>query len=478
MFVVRMQPRAAAPRKPRFKNAYGSLEVADGTTFLNAQPAFVVETQRDKEGIRPFLYRTPPRDRSDQLLTILDALEEKQEVLARPLVENLHTNPHIYEVTTFKKLTKADSERPDISNGIEIKTTGFMFADNLTIVNESLQRFNRPIFHEPPTAKHIKQGQMGDCYLLAPLLAIVQKDPNFIIGMMRQLKNFTIVRLFHPETMKPMFLSVPNLKYKIKNQDASYHLAEWVRVIEAAFAAAGFVKKQNEGEAAPHFAVGHGSYRFMYGVGGDSGLALNMLTGHSSVTAQILQEDTLPFSAEDCYAAKQFAETKKFRDEESNPPRISHYLSAGDITKLGKYFQDRPLELLQFTTWREQLPAKITSREFLLQAEKIVTDEAIKTIFRKVYANRDNGFPDNQGRMIYLISNPHEGHYNQNEHDLYDELQQQLAEGNLITADTHYNIEKDLTGIVKSHCYQVVNVFRTRECLTFNDDSFTQSLGT
>jgi hypothetical protein len=57
-----------------------------------------------------------------------------------------------------------------------------------------------------PDVKHVRQGDLGNCYLMTALLSIVHRDPQFILDMMHPLDDGTVaVRLFRREGLTRTF---------------------------------------------------------------------------------------------------------------------------------------------------------------------------------------------------------------------------------------------------------------------------------
>ena len=109
-----------------------------------------------------------------------------------------------------------------------------------------------PLFTHEPNTFDIKQGNIGDCYMLSGLSALLSRDPEFIKGCMKDEGDTVAVR-FYQKTGEPFFVRVkktlPETYYTGKNKttgksEESVHSPVgardvlWVRMFEKAFAAA------------------------------------------------------------------------------------------------------------------------------------------------------------------------------------------------------------------------------------------------
>lgn len=82
-----------------------------------------------------------------------------------------------------------------------------------------------------PSMNDIKQGALGDCYMLAPLGAMVHRDPNAVAAMLKADPNATTVQFGNGQSV-----TVPKLTdAQLAMGGASDTQALWVRVIENAY---------------------------------------------------------------------------------------------------------------------------------------------------------------------------------------------------------------------------------------------------
>lgn len=98
------------------------------------------------------------------------------------------------------------------------------------------------LFLNEPHTREIEQGNIGNCYLLAALLAIAEKPQGsaFINRMMVDLGDRVIVRLFHEG--QPVFYELEKTilqhqMFFVFNSPLNRHKAPWVYFIEKAYAA-------------------------------------------------------------------------------------------------------------------------------------------------------------------------------------------------------------------------------------------------
>ncbi len=102
---------------------------------------------------------------------------------------------------------------------------------------------DRPLFEHEPCLKDIKQGAVGDCYLMASLAAIISADPKKIKKMMKDNLDGTVtVRFFNTdEEKKPIYVKVSktipvDIYESGKVVDAFAKGPLWIKMIEKAYA--------------------------------------------------------------------------------------------------------------------------------------------------------------------------------------------------------------------------------------------------
>lgn len=116
-----------------------------------------------------------------------------------------------------------------------------------------------PLFPPDPEAAHVKQTSLGDCYLQAAVASLADNNPGLIKAMFRDNdKDGTVtVRLYKPDRSDPakptfsaQYVTVKKTLPKDITGAAAYNAgANWVRLLEKAYAAGGFTGVY--GKAAP-----------------------------------------------------------------------------------------------------------------------------------------------------------------------------------------------------------------------------------
>jgi len=106
------------------------------------------------------------------------------------------------------------------------------------------------LFPNNPATGDIKQQQIGDCYLLAGVLAILVRTggPETIGGMMKEVGGRVVVRLYDTGG-KPRYVSVE--KSIRRNEEKHNGGAIWATLLEKAYAAASFVEENKVPETTP-----------------------------------------------------------------------------------------------------------------------------------------------------------------------------------------------------------------------------------
>lgn len=130
------------------------------------------------------------------------------------------------------------------------KHTGGLFSATYKDVSD------RVLFPGEPSIEDIKQGEVGDCYLLAGLASVVMKDPMAIKRAMRDNGTTVTVRFFEPVKdidgievgLRPVYVTVNKTiaRYNLINRDVYSKGALWVQMIEKAYAAWGGTEREKD----------------------------------------------------------------------------------------------------------------------------------------------------------------------------------------------------------------------------------------
>ena len=115
-----------------------------------------------------------------------------------------------------------------------------------------IDRREEPLFAHDPCVSDISQGEVGDCYFLATIAAICDREPDFIRKMMKDNGDGTVTVRFYDEK-NPVYVSVKktvpintNTKSPTFGIDKFSRGALWVQMLEKAYAASGLAEKVKE----------------------------------------------------------------------------------------------------------------------------------------------------------------------------------------------------------------------------------------
>ncbi|ANH67559.1 C2 family cysteine protease [Mitsuaria sp. 7] len=119
-------------------------------------------------------------------------------------------------------------------------------------VEEPHRRLLDDLFPVDPSPDHVRQGPIGDCFLLAPAASVAAMNPGLIRAMMReQGAEKVIVRLFEVagtpgrKTFTPRYMAVDKSILKRSNGQPRYASgALWVQMLEKAYAMSGLGSRQ------------------------------------------------------------------------------------------------------------------------------------------------------------------------------------------------------------------------------------------
>lgn len=338
--------------QPPFAKTGGSLLVPQDVDIIYGEPAILHKVRKNAK-----LYEKPPQLREDEYSDSADAFEDDYDkelnrhfiqrktqknttenmvvshifsdtetVMARPFEYPDPQNPtkkikhpFLMQVITFERTPlKSDipgeEDRTDIGDEVTLKEIGYMYADDVK-AKEKFKRKQKHIFPHPPNIEDIIQGGMGDCFLLASIIALLVRDElqgtstgsEFIMNMMRQQNDGSvIVKLYHPLTFEPVYVRVENSEHEksyLKGlvTDNIEHKASWVHILEKAYAGIGFLnynayRKANKNyqavvsDGTDEVAISPASFLALYGEGGRPEFAMRILTGNKTTNEDLVQE--------------------------------------------------------------------------------------------------------------------------------------------------------------------------------------------
>jgi hypothetical protein len=150
-------------------------------------------------------------------------------------------------LTTLVAATIDGKEGYTVKSGAN---TYWMPKDKVVVKTGKFEKVAGPLFPPDPEPAHVKQTTLGDCYLQAAVASVADKNPGLIKAMMRDNNDDSVtVRLYkvddtdekkHSFSAKYVRVekSVPK---NFEGQEIYNAGAIWVRLIEKAYAAGGFM---------------------------------------------------------------------------------------------------------------------------------------------------------------------------------------------------------------------------------------------
>ncbi len=163
----------------------------------------------------------------------------------------------ISEIKNKKKKTDKDDKTIErlqfYLDIIDIDTTGNLQYDkrdakrvqdkdlsrDIKFINEK----DTPLFMEEPSVRDVCQGGVGDCYFIAALASVVEKDSSFIKNHMKDNGDGTVtVKLYKPGKIygyNPILVTVDKTSCFSKKGDCGANGCLWVQMYEKAYMASG-----------------------------------------------------------------------------------------------------------------------------------------------------------------------------------------------------------------------------------------------
>lgn len=414
--------------------------------------------------------------------------------IIQPLNKDKLDEPQVYNIIPYEPDAPENSDLPESRREIKLHLDK---AKKIKVIanphhifqwsEEQYQRSSADLFADgQPRIEDINQGLIPNCFLLAAITAVLSKEggDSFIRQMMRQNDDgTTTVRLFDPNTLKPVYIRVET-SYLI---DAEYnalnhHEGLWVDILEKAAA------------CKPEFFGKEIASVSSTLQGGQSKIALSILTGCSNSDAHISFASSFAWDSDEELGAilKSLSNQRKILEnlddaeedeDEEESIDIKEYMLNNAINgaiegKLrfsnifGLQWREDAKRLLSCylkneTVWSEQykkhntpesrLMAIITHFESIVEQEESPVSEADISVLKSMYNYYHK--PDDQGRRRdnnQLFS----GNYSPEESQIFDDIKKHLENDEAVTASTLPKNEfpKDGLGLRAQHAYTILNV--------------------
>ncbi len=184
----------------------------------------------------------PLEELRPKLETRIDALASREGALSEQEQKEL-TKLREYQTELFGQCD-GTLEIP-ANAGVKYVSDRRGFAENI----QWKQKNDTPLFCHEPRISDLNQGQVGDCYFIGTLAAVVNREPNLIKENMKDNRDGTVtVRFFKPALFgdpKPIYVKVDK---SIAGNEESYkngvNGAMWGKLYEKAFVASGLKKNR------------------------------------------------------------------------------------------------------------------------------------------------------------------------------------------------------------------------------------------
>lgn len=227
-------------------------------------------------------------DKHGQMVGVHGTLTSEHRFLAR----RIKGNSEYLEVVVYEPAPDVDPAMPETGREIKVINKGYVKASDVRpAVNHrgEFKSVRGDIFPNASLIDDVRQNTFGDCFLLASILSILHRKDGekYIKSMMIQDGDYTIVRLYHPDTHEPHYIRVKNSEYHFNRENQIKHHAPWVHILEKAYTAMGFVTEELKDKKTKLIKKAVSSFQEIFGRGGHAEIATSMLTGIKTQTQSL-----------------------------------------------------------------------------------------------------------------------------------------------------------------------------------------------
>lgn len=454
------------------QNDYKALEnllVAKTTPSYIGIDYFIVKVNALKNNLVTF-----NKIAGDDTVNAVDSLHENLESLKACIV--LEIEKEYYEKNIGVFIEEKEEQLPLLPKGL---------------TNDRYKKItsckDKPLFPTPPCLEDIKQGGIGDCYLIAGIAACLNSNPEFPQEMMRDNGDTVTVRFFKPfnlerTDLRPIYVTVK--KSTIEGPSKIF----WVQMIEKAYSLAKMNGRYGGSAVvkncdAKFLGVNEDLINYRNLVGGVAEFAVTHLTGKVNNYYQFRNVDTLKGTLNRALdeqlvngTAGENVESFEIARENNLMALINrgnvNAVSSADVKKLIELLgKTRELHLKKFVlqngmkaTQRAD-PDSLDDIRILLEKDKSIKYQGATKKERelsKEYAIlRITEFLFNSSSSNLTHSLGHENGYSRGAIDTFESMQNALANNKPVVASgTDYVprglIEAKREGIAESHAYSVV----------------------
>ncbi|MBN3922114.1 C2 family cysteine protease [Nostoc sp. NMS4] len=517
------QPEISTPKTNLLKRTAGTKRQTMPSEQLQPQQMLQQRVQRTSETVIQAMFKNPRKrpldEESDssgnkrQKTDTTAAYDEEQEFLKARKFDNpplrekhkpeilCHKNDKFYKMKDGKpdfsfeflftrdKSFKVETQIKAMKNDFEEE--GYVFYDkgfqcdcwvdidntrtDVKDIGSDFSTIDEPLFPidnsgKPilPSPDDVKQGKIGDCYLMAAIASIAQTEPEYIFTMFRDYGDTVAVRLFdvdesEPENQQftPLYIKID--KSVVKDEDGNLVYSQgalWVHMLEKAYAVAGFGGdlSTTDNEIPPSYEKIHA---------GVSRYALMILRGRKFTTANISNEGDkiknkklLLSSLEEVnkYHLAKGGDVNKYKD------LISFTIFKGDVGKIDKWMdwltQQNGVEAVK------EIETMITNKRSGSYKEEIRLEDC-EMIFdaKGLDATLMTDLMDNYFQRIFPGKRGTH-RYTDQQLKIYENIKKFISNHRPITVSAHKNVGRDMTdsdrgekeskGLLGNHVYTIM----------------------